>query len=91
MIRVLLILCCFFCVQDEVVMSWNASYKLSWSDFKGKPDQSVSAVAITASGISFGFSTKETDSKIISFSTEVFCHFFPNNRGINLILQMHMF
>ena len=58
-------------------MSWNASYKLSWSDFKGKPDQSVSAVAITASGISFGFSTKETDSKIISFSTEVFCHFYP--------------
>ncbi len=77
MVKVLLILCCFFCVQDEAVMSWNESYKLSWADFNGKPDYGVSAVAITASGISFGFSVKESDSRVISFTTEVFCHFYP--------------
>ncbi len=77
MVKVLLILCCFFCVQDEPVMSWNESYKLSWADFNGKPNHDISAVAITASGISFGFSVRETDSKVISFTTEVHCHFYP--------------
>ena len=77
MVKILLILCCFICVQDEPVMSWNASYKLSWADFKGQPNHRVSAVAITASGISFGFSVRETDSKVIGFTAEVFCHFYP--------------
>lgn len=58
-------------------MSWSESYKLSWADFEGKPNYQVNAVAITASGISFGFSVKETNSKIVSFTTEVFCHFYP--------------
>lgn len=77
MIKLLFVLCFFVCVQDEPAMSWNESYKLSWADFKGKPNNKVSAVAITASGISFGFSVRETDSKVISFTTEVFCHFYP--------------
>lgn len=58
-------------------MSWNESYKLSWADFKGEPNHNVSAVAITASGISFGFSVRETDSEVVGFTTEVFCHFYP--------------
>lgn len=77
MAKLLFILCCFVCVQDEPVMSWNASYKLSWSDFKGQPNHKVSAVAITASGISFGFSVRETDDEVVGFTTEVFSHFYP--------------
>lgn len=64
-------------VQDEPVISWSTSYKLSWSDFKGKPNQRVSAVAVTASGISFGYTIKETDRQVVDFSTEVYAHFYP--------------
>lgn len=77
MAKLFFVLCCFLCIQDEPVMSWSESYKLSWADFKGEPNHSVSAVAITASGISFGFSVKETGSRVVSFKTEVFCHFYP--------------
>lgn len=77
MAKLFLVLCCFICIQDEPVMSWSESYKLSWADFKGEPNHSVSAVAITASGISFGFSVRETDTKVVDFKTEVFCHFYP--------------
>jgi hypothetical protein len=58
-------------------MSWNASYKLSWNDFKDKPNPNTSAVAITASGITFGFSVKQTDAQVVSFKADVFAHFYP--------------
>ncbi|MFD1162973.1 MULTISPECIES: DUF922 domain-containing protein [Hwangdonia] len=77
MAKVFLILCVFLCVQDEPTLSWNESYKLSWADFKGAPNPKVSAVAITASGISFGFSVRETDGEVVGFSAEVFSHFYP--------------
>ncbi|SFZ92792.1 protein of unknown function [Flaviramulus basaltis] len=79
MVRIFLIICCFFSVQkDEPIISWNESYKLSWSDFKAKPDNNTSAVAITASGITFGFSVTQTDrNDVVSFSTEVYAHFYP--------------
>ncbi|WP_298556186.1 DUF922 domain-containing protein [uncultured Algibacter sp.] len=75
----LLLFLCFVCVQDEEpVLPWNASYKLSWADFKDKPNMNESAVAITASGITFGFSITQTDkNEVVSFTTEVFAHFYP--------------
>ncbi|WP_238320928.1 DUF922 domain-containing protein [Neotamlana nanhaiensis] len=64
--------------QDQPVKSWKASYKLTWNDFKGKPQLQTGAAAITASGISFGFSITETDShKVVDFTTEVHAHFYP--------------
>ncbi len=78
MIRLFFILCCFLCIQqDEPAMSWNESYKLSWSDFKDTPDSSTSAVAITASGITFGFSVRTTDDQVTSFTSDVYAHFYP--------------
>ena len=79
MIRILLLLSCLVFVQnDEPVLSWNESYKLSWQDFKAKPNTNDSAVAITASGITFGFSIRQTDKKeVVSFSSEVHAHFYP--------------
>lgn len=77
--KIFLIICCFLSVQkDEPILSWKESYQLSWLDFKAKPDNNTSAVAITASGITFGFSITQTDSnKVIGFSTEVHAHFYP--------------
>lgn len=77
MIRLLLVFSCFILVQDEPVISWSESYKLSWSDFKDKPDNHTSAVAITASGITFGFSIRQADSDVVSFSAQVQTHFYP--------------
>lgn len=79
MIRVVLLLCCLLSLQkDEPVLSWNASYKLSWSDFKAKPDTKVNAAAVTASGITFGFSITKTDqNQVIGFTSDVHAHFYP--------------
>lgn len=78
MIRVLLVVFCFLSLQkEEPVLSWNETYKLSWSDFKASPNRSKSAAAVTASGITFGFSVKESNSRPVSFTTEVYAHFYP--------------
>lgn len=59
-------------------MSWKDTYRLTWNDFKAKPKYNVNAVATTASGITFGFSIRESDTRVISFSTEVHAHFYPD-------------
>ncbi len=58
-------------------MSWNDSYKLAWTDFKDQPDKNAHAVAITASGITFGYTLKQADKQVISFTTSVVAHFYP--------------
>ena len=79
MIRMLLIICCFYSVQqDEPVLPWSDSYKVSWKDFKGTPKLNESAVAITASGIAFEFSIRETeDEQVVSFTSNVEALFYP--------------
>ncbi|MEZ4803753.1 MAG: DUF922 domain-containing protein [Gelidibacter sp.] len=64
-------------INDEVI-SWRDTIKLSWSQFKGTPRTDLSAVAVTASGITFEFSVKETDTHVVGFDTKVFAHFYPN-------------
>ena len=76
-IRTFFVLSCFLLVHKEPVLSWRDSYKLIWSDFKGNPDMLSSAVAITASGITFGFSVKQSDGKVVSFKTDIDAHFYP--------------
>lgn len=74
----LIFLCCVLIVpKDQPTLLWNESYKLSWSDFKAQPNYQTDAVAVTASGITFGFSIRELDSKPVSFTTEVYAHFYP--------------
>lgn len=77
MIRILIVFCSFFLIQDEPVLSWKESHKLTWSDFKGTPNLRDSAVAVTASGISFGYSIKQTNNEVTNFSTQVHAHFYP--------------
>lgn len=75
----ILVLCFVLFIQNdkEPVMPWKETYHLTWNDFKAKPKYNTSAVATTASGITFGFSIKKSDDRVISFTTEVHAHFYP--------------
>lgn len=59
-------------------MMWSETTKLTWSDFKAEPDSESDAVALTASGITFGYSVKTSGKRIMDFSTTVEAHFYPN-------------
>ena len=63
---------------SKETMTWNASRKLTWSDFKANPNPSSGAVALTASGITFGYSVKTSGKRIVDFSASVEAHFYPN-------------
>ncbi len=79
MIRYTLLIFCFLMLQDSSnSFIWNASKKLEWNDFKGKPDAMVEPVAITASGISLKYAIKQRNGKNISLKTEIYAHFYPH-------------
>lgn len=63
--------------NDEVVIEWSNAKKLTWSDFKGPIDRNSDAVAVTASGITFSFSVKESNGRYKSFNAEAKAHFYP--------------
>lgn len=64
--------------SNEDTIIWNADSKLTWADFKASPDKESDAVALTASGITFGYSVQTTGKRIVEFSTIVESHFYPN-------------
>ena len=65
-------------LDNKETMTWNTSRKLTWSDFKASPNPSSDAVALTASGITFGYSVKTSGKRIVDFSASVDAHFYPN-------------
>ncbi|GGW73987.1 hypothetical protein GCM10008085_27710 [Winogradskyella epiphytica] len=65
-------------MSNEDAKSWSEGQKLSWSDFKGNPDPTSDAVALTASGITFGYSLKTSGKRIVDYRTTVEAHFYPN-------------
>lgn len=67
-----------FCVQDGPTIAWNASKKVTWNDFKGTPDRDDDVIAVTASGLSFGYSTKRYSSGRIDYDFNVTAHFYPD-------------
>lgn len=72
------ILCIFLLVQSEETIDWSKSNKLHWGNFKGAPDYNTDAVAITASGITYGFSmTTYSNSDKFEFTTDVTAQFYP--------------
>ena len=62
---------------DVEKISWSETNKLTWANFKGKPDKASNAAASTASGISFGYKIKTTNNKITGFTTTVNSVFYP--------------
>lgn len=78
----LLVLCFIFFVDisasQMTTISWRVDYKLQWQDFKGQPHDDTDAVAVTASGITFCYSIKTSNTKIIDFTTTLEAHFYPD-------------
>ncbi|SDI03423.1 DUF922 domain-containing protein [Winogradskyella thalassocola] len=78
--NLLIILALFFLgsTSNEESMTWNESAKLTWADFKATPNLESDAVALTASGITFGYSVNTSGERIVDFSTSVEAHFYPS-------------
>jgi hypothetical protein len=78
MYKLIGILCIFLLVQSEETIDWSETQKLNWGNFKGTPNYNTDAVAITASGITYGFSmTTYSNSDKFEFTTEVQAQFYP--------------
>ena len=60
-VPLLLVFFLFHSYSQDDGMLWSPDLKLSWSDFKGTPDKSSRIAAVTASGISYEFSSLERD------------------------------
>ena len=60
---------------DTIV--WSASNRLEWKDFRAKPKPSFKAAAITASGITYSFSSIARGSAV-SAEFKVFAYFYPD-------------
>lgn len=43
--------------QENEAIPWSSKHRLSWTDFKGNIDTTSTAAAVTASGISYSFSS----------------------------------
>lgn len=63
--------------QDSPVISWDLNYRLEWSDFKGEPKPQNNSVAVTASGITFSYSSKMTNTQLINYNYTVSADFYP--------------
>lgn len=78
MYKILGILCIFLLVQEEETITWSHDHKLHWGNFEGEPNYNSDAVAITASGITYGLSlTTFSNSDKIEFKTRVMAQFYP--------------
>ncbi|NNK87688.1 MAG: DUF922 domain-containing protein [Flavobacteriaceae bacterium] len=63
--------------QEEPTLSWSAEYRLEWSDFRGEPEDRADVVAVTASGLTYGYSTTEYPSGDITYDIDVTAFFYP--------------
>jgi hypothetical protein len=61
---------------DSSTLSWNHDYRLEWSDFKGEPTKGTTTVAVTASGITFSFSIKTSNARLLNYNYIVKAHFY---------------
>lgn len=63
--------------QEYETISWRANNRLTWNDFKGKAPVNDRAAAITASGITYRFSTSGNPDQLeVDFKVDTY--FYPN-------------
>ena len=74
---ILIILSCALYQGDDEAIAWQGNLELEWSDFKAEQGPQGNAAALTASGITFGFSTTKTSSELIDFTFDITAHFYP--------------
>ena len=72
-----LLVIAFFQPSENSIL-WNENERLNWSDFKGEPTSNINAAALTASGLTFDFSAKTTQTKLIEFTAIVEARFYPD-------------
>ncbi|WP_298903563.1 DUF922 domain-containing protein [uncultured Psychroserpens sp.] len=79
LLRILIVVLSVLIVPEnnEVKIPWSESKKLTWADFRGPVDTNTDAVAVTASGITFSFSVKESNKRLVSFKAQANAHFYP--------------
>jgi len=65
-------------VQSESTISWKYGYRINWDDFKAKPQTRTDVIAVTASGLSFQYSTKRYSTGRLDYDFEVLAHFYPD-------------
>ena len=84
-----------FQAPNDGEFTWNETKRLTWADFQGQPDANSDAVALTASGITFGYSYRQQrgSREIVSFTADVNAYFYPKlswyhkDRANDYILQ----
>lgn len=64
-------------IQDEETIVWESSRKLNWTDFKGVPEN-TRAAAITASGLTYEFSTIKKNGAVVVIDYKVSSCFYPH-------------
>lgn len=70
-----LIFASFIFIQKDGVL-WSPDKKLKWSDFKGRPERNSKIAAVTASGLSYRFSSMERDGYYeVEYTVDTF--FYP--------------
>lgn len=67
--------------QGEEVL-WQHDKRLEWSDFKGKPSRASNASAVTASGITYSFSSMRKNGKI-EVDFQVNSYFYPEESWVS--------
>ena len=74
--------CFWYLGAQKEAISWGAERLLSWSDFEGLAEMEAEAVAITSSGLTFGYRVKQSNNSIISFTARVDAHFYPQKSWV---------
>lgn len=74
---------CLNAPDNEVTLMWRDDLKLTWNDFKGEKNRETDAVAITASGITFSYSVRKSNIRIVDFKANIEAHFYPNRSWVN--------
>ena len=71
----------FLFSQQEEMIPWSSERRLEWADFKGKPFKTAWAAAITASGITYEFSSMvENDDVNLDITISTF--FYPKESWV---------
>ncbi|NNK81847.1 MAG: DUF922 domain-containing protein [Flavobacteriaceae bacterium] len=65
-------------LKEQPTQNWSSNYRLQWHDFKGEARVNSDAVAVTASGLSFSYSTiKSNRGDLKEFNYTIEAQFYP--------------
>ena len=76
---IIIILLAFSSLSNEDRISWSERRYLSWSDFKGSPEQDGNRAALTASGISYRFIAMQRRHHVEMGHYEISAYFYPKD------------